>query len=245
MVIEFRRKETIFNTFLLPSKLSSSSHMIPLFFAFFSKNRFPTRSWFKEWHMRGEKKDLKSLVRAIWLWKRKTHYIESGKANLRAEDTCKLGYSCLPTNRGLSSKCHRMHHLPLKQTGNYTGERARAATPREENCWCVASSRPAFCNLDQKKKKKIPPLCTFTDRWLALPGSGCRNSCARPRHFPLQCLVYFPNAEEARHPWVLCEGWQTTPSADCACAGAATGRGQALPRCSSLQQQRAKVGAPC
>ena len=66
-----------------------------------------------------------------------------------------------------------------------------------------------------------------------------------PRHFPLQCLVYFPNAEEARHPWVLCEGWQTTPSADCACAGAATGRGQALPRCSSLQQQRAKVGAPC
>lgn len=38
--------------------------------------------------------------------------------------------------------------------GNYMGERVRTATQREENCWCVASSHPAFCNLDQKKKKK-------------------------------------------------------------------------------------------
>ena len=200
MVIEFRRKETIFNTFLLPSKLSSSSHMIPLFFAFFSKNSFPTRSWFKEWHMRGEKKDLKSLVRAIWLWKRKTHYIESGKANLRAEDTCKLGYSCLPTNRCLSSKCHRMHHLPLKQTGNYTGERARAATPREENCWCVASSRPAFCNLDQKKKKKNSTALHFYWQMACSSGERVSKQLCQATALPPAVSGVFPKRRGGQTP---------------------------------------------
>ena len=123
------------------------------------------------------------------------------------------------------------------------GERVRTATPREENCWCVASSHPVFCNLDQKKK--LPLLCTFTDRrWLALPGSGCRNSCARPRHFTLQYLVYFLNTEEARHPWVLCEGRQATPSQQTAVVlGLPQGEGRVLSYCSSLQQQQNQGGA--
>lgn len=129
----------------------------------------------------------KSTVRAIWLWKRKTHYIESGKENLRAEDTRKLGYSCLSTNRCLSSKCHRKHHLPLKQMGNYMGERVQTATPRGENCWCVASSHPAFCNLDQKKNSHRFALL-LTEDGLLFRGAGVRT--AVPGHGTSPCSVW-------------------------------------------------------
>lgn len=188
----------------------------------------------------------KTTVRAIWLWKRKTHYIESGKANLRAKDTCKLGYSCLSTNRCLSSKCHREHRLPLEQMGNYMGERVRTATQREENCWCVASSHPAFCNLDQKKKKKeIPLLCTFTDRrWPALPGSGCRNSCARHGTSPCSvwCVSWTPRRPDT--PGCSVRAADHPLSADC--AGAPTGRGRVLSHCSSCSSgDKTKVGEVC
>ena len=168
----------------------------------------------------------KSTVRAIWLWKRKTHYIESGKETLRAEDTRKLGYSCLSTNRCLSSKCHRKHHLPLKQMANYMGERVRTATLREENCWCVASSHPAFCNLDQKKK--TPTALHFHWQKMAC-SSGERVSeqlCQATALHPAVSGV-FPEHRGGQTPLGALRGPAGhTLSADCSCAGASTGGGK-------------------
>ena len=149
----------------------------------------------------------KSTVRAIWLWKRKTHYTESGKANLRAKDSSKLGYSCLSTNRCLSSKCHSKHHLPLKQMGGYKGGRAGQPHRGKNTAGGVLLHIPHFATLIKKKKKKIPPLCTFSDRrLLTLPGSGCQNNCSRPQHPTFKCLVCLPNPKGVRNYQELWEG---------------------------------------
>lgn len=163
MVIEFRRKEAIFYTFLLPSKLSSSSCMIPLLFFRFllqeqlSYQKLIQRMTYERWKEGFEK----STVRAIWLWRRKTHYIESGKANLRAKDTCKLGYSCLSTNRCLSSKCHSKHRLPLKQMGNYKGGRAGRPHRGKNTAGVVFLPIQHFATLIKKKKKEYPTALHF------------------------------------------------------------------------------------
>lgn len=94
--------------------------------------------------------DLKSLESEQYDYEKEKPITLSGKANLRAKDTCKLGYSCLSTSRCLSFKRCSKHHFSLKQMDNYVGERVWTATHREENCWCAASSDPAFYNPDQK-----------------------------------------------------------------------------------------------
>ena len=237
MVTEFRRKETIFNTFLLPSKLSSSSHMIPLSLLSSPRTAFLLEA--------DSKNDIWEVKRRIWKDYSQSNMIMKKKNPLYWVRKGKLGYSCLSTNRCLSSKCHRKHRLPLKQMGNYMGERVRTATQRKKTAVCCFFPSSILQPWSKKKKKEIPLLCTFTDRrWPALPGSGCRNSCAR--HGTSPCSVWCVSRTPRRPDTPGCSVRAADHPLSADCAGAPTGRGRVLSHCSSRSSgDKTKVGEVC
>lgn len=205
MVTEFRRKETIFNTFLLPSKLSSSSHMIPLSLLSSPRTAFLLEA--------DSKNDIWEVKRRIWKDYSQSNMIMKKKNPLYWVRKGKLGYSCLSTNRCLSSKCHRKHRLPLKQMGNYMGERVRTATQRKKTAVCCFFPSSILQPWSKKKKKKKSHCFALllTEDGLLFRGAGVGTVVPGMALHPAVSDV-FPERRGGQTPPGALWGPQTTPS---------------------------------
>lgn len=135
--------------------------------------------------------------------KEKNQNTESVRAGLGAMDTCKLGYSCLSTNRYVSFKWCCKHYFPLNQTCNYTGEMTM-------DCYSLVR-KPSCCLfwasvLRPWSKQPQPCAPLIKESHLLRRCAGYQNNHANPHHSTLKCSVCLANNDDFKHRPLLWGG---------------------------------------